>query len=109
MQTNLAKQFRYTAVKEKMMKVIYDIGANNGDDIAYYLEKADKVVAIEANPILAGEIAKRYHSEILTSRLFVENVVLTAEDESAFSPFYIHRLHHVLSQFPKPVRPEEFY
>ena len=33
-------------------KVIYDIGSNNGDDIPYYLMKCDKVVAVEANPLL---------------------------------------------------------
>jgi hypothetical protein len=32
------------------MKIIYDLGANNGDDIPYYLLKADTVVAVEANP-----------------------------------------------------------
>jgi hypothetical protein len=33
-------------------KVIHDIGANNGDDIPYYLKKADIVVAVEADPVL---------------------------------------------------------
>ena len=38
------------------MKIIYDIGANNGDDIGYYLKKADQVIAVEANPDLSKRI-----------------------------------------------------
>ena len=45
------------------MKIIYDLGANNGDDIPYYLTKADKVVAVEANPELANHIKKRFKNE----------------------------------------------
>ena len=32
------------------MKVIFDIGANEGQNIDYFLDKADIVIAIEANP-----------------------------------------------------------
>jgi hypothetical protein len=39
--------------------VIYDFGANNGDDIPYYLKKAELVVAVEANPSLCQKIEER--------------------------------------------------
>lgn len=65
-----------------MKKVIYDFGANNGDDIPYYLLKADVVVAVEANPKLCNAISNRFENYISDGRLFVENCVL-AETYSA--------------------------
>jgi FkbM family methyltransferase len=82
--------------------VIYDFGANNGDDVDYYLLKADKVVAVEANPKLAGLIRERFAEPIAAGRLVVENCVLTVENSTDAVPFYVHRHNHVLSQFPRP-------
>lgn len=80
---------------------IYDFGANNGDDLPYYLLKADKVVAVEANPLLCQRIGERFATEIKNGRLFVENCVL-AEGEGREVSFYVHKHNDVLSQFPKP-------
>ncbi len=63
----------HQAADEQPPKVIYDLGANTGDDIAYYLKKADKVVAVEANPTLAKQIESKYSAAISEGRLFVEN------------------------------------
>ena len=49
--------------------VIYDFRANNGDDVDYCLLKADKVVAVEANPTLANLIRERFADAIATDRL----------------------------------------
>jgi FkbM family methyltransferase len=84
------------------MKIIYDLGANNGDDIPYYLLKADTVVAVEANPSLCELIHKRFPSEIAAGRLIVENCAVAAEGESGPVDFYIHKKNHVLSQLPEP-------
>lgn len=89
-------------------KVIYDFGANNGDDIPYYLLKADLVVAVEANPALCGLISERFGTEIENGRLVVENVVITAEKNQCLVPFYLHKSNHVLSQFPTPEFPGMF-
>ena len=83
-------------------KVIYDFGSNNGDDIPYYLEKSDLVVAVEANPSLCEQIKDRFSKEILDRRLVVEGCVLTTDSASTSQPFYVHRSNHVLSQFPEP-------
>lgn len=89
--------------------IIYDIGANNGDDIPYYLRKADVVVAIEANPALCRQMRERFSSEIQQGRLVIENCVLTSEKQGETVPFYIHKTDHVLSQFPPPKsNPEHF-
>jgi len=47
------------------LKVIYDFGANRGDNIPYYLMKSDRVVAIEANPVLCNIIRERFSDEIM--------------------------------------------
>lgn len=83
-------------------RIIYDFGANNGDDIPYYLLKADIVIAVEANPVLCELIHARFHAEIEAGRLAVENCVITAEGEGGPIDFYIHKSNHVLSQLPPP-------
>ena len=59
------------------MKIIYDLGANNGDDIPYYLTKADKVVAVEANPRLVAQIQQRFFKDIQSGQLVVEGYAVT--------------------------------
>lgn len=88
--------------KQNSQKIIYDIGANNGDDIPYYLKKSDLVIAVEANPDLCRQIQERFSSEIKHGRLILENCVLTAEYQSENVPFYLHKTNHVLSQFSLP-------
>ena len=83
-------------------KIIYDFGANNGDDLPYYLKKADRVVAVEANPSLCRGIEVRFAAEIQQGRLRVENCVLVAAGEQPEVSFYLHKRHHVLGQFPEP-------
>lgn len=83
-------------------KVIYDFGANNGDDIPYYLKKADLVVAVEANPALCRQIEERFSGEMAEGRLRVENCVVVGDAPAGEVFFYLHKRHHVLGQFPRP-------
>jgi len=84
-------------------RVIYDFGANNGDDVPYYLKKADLVVAIEANPALCEEIRNRFSADTAAGRLVVVNCAVTAERSADDTcDFYLHKQHHVLGQFPQP-------
>lgn len=85
-----------------MKKVIYDLGSNNGDDIPYYLKKADLVVAVEANPELCALIQSRFSDEIGRGKLVIENVVITSGEAGQSVPFFLHQTNHVLSQFPRP-------
>ena len=91
-----------------MKKIIYDFGANNGDDIPYYHLKADLVVAVEANPLLCEFIKDRFKDQISAGYLVVENCVLSAEHSSKPVDFFIHKTNHVLSQFPRPDNLEDF-
>lgn len=83
-------------------RIIYDVGSNNGDDIPYYLLKGDKVVAIEANPMLCDIIEQRFAEEIRAGRLVLERCVVTAHEGAGEVDFYVHNENHVLSQFPPP-------
>lgn len=82
-------------------KIIYDFGANNGDDIPYYLLKADLVIAVEANPVLTDIIKNKFSKEIEEGRLIVENCALTIDPPQASIPFYVCD-NHVQSQLNKP-------
>lgn len=54
--------------------LIFDVGANNGDDTAHYLTQGYRVVAVEANPALAEACRARFASEIATGRVTVEEI-----------------------------------
>lgn len=84
------------------MRVIYDFGANNGDDVPYYLKKAERVVAVEANPVLCRGMEGRFAAEIGAGRLCIENCVVTGVGGAAEVFFHLHKRHHVLGQFPEP-------
>ena len=85
-----------------MQKIIYDFGANNGDNIPYYLLKSDLVIAVEANPELCNLIKNRFNKEIEDKKLIVENCILISKTSSPTNKFYLHKERHLLSQFPKP-------
>jgi FkbM family methyltransferase len=85
-----------------MKQIIYDFGANNGDNVPYYLLKSDLVVAVEANPALCNGIASRFASEIASGRLVVENRVLTDEEGATEVSYFLHTTNHVQSQLPRP-------
>ena len=51
--------------------LVFDIGLNNGDDAAYYLHLGDKVVGVEANPVLADQCRQRFENEIRQQRMTV--------------------------------------
>ncbi len=55
-------------IKEKL---IFDLGFHNGDDSDFYLQKGFDVVAIEANPTLVENGAKRFHEQISAGRLIL--------------------------------------
>ncbi|MFM7291403.1 MAG: FkbM family methyltransferase [Planctomycetia bacterium] len=83
-------------------RVIYDVGANNGDDIPYYLKKAHRVVAIEANPDLCRHMRARFAAEVSDGRLIVEHCALMADCTNTMVPLYVHTLNHVKSLVQRP-------
>ena len=87
-------------------KIIYDLGSNNGDDIPYYLLKAEKVIAVEANIKLCKLIETRFRSEIQQNRVVIENCAVTENQEGEVD-FYLHNHHNVLSSLLAPTPGEE--
>jgi FkbM family methyltransferase len=85
-----------------MFRTIYDFGANRGDNIDYYLIKADRVVAVEANSSLCAQIRDRFADQVRDGRLVVENVVIADSDYQEPVDFYLHKHNNVLSQFVRP-------
>lgn len=85
-----------------MKKIIYDLGANEGQNIPYYFHKSDLVVAVEANPYLCNLLKKKFEKQILEKKLIVENLVVT-NNESFVESFYISKFG---SQF-STCRPEK--
>lgn len=66
--------------------LIFDIGMHKGLDTEFYLNKGFKVVAVEANPVLAAEGQSRFASQIASGQLVIENVGI-AQAAGTF-PFY---------------------
>ena len=72
-----------------MQKIIFDCGANEGDNLDYYLQKKAVVVAIEADPNLTKIINKKYKKYIDCKKLFVENICLSNKKKKQI--FFINK------------------
>lgn len=75
--------------------LIYDVGANNGDDTEYYLRKGFRVLAIEADPILIAVLQARFADAIAGGHVTLLNVVLAPE--RMIAPFWICEDHNLWS------------
>lgn len=82
--------------------IIYDFGANNGQNFNYYLSKGFKTIGIEANPLLCAEIEKKFSKEIASGQLKIINCCLSATSDDEIVIFYVHKTNSLLSQFNKP-------
>lgn len=60
--------------------LIYDIGANTGENIAKYLTAGYAVLAVEANSKLYSFCRERFASEIEAGRLIILNVAIAPEN-----------------------------
>ena len=54
--------------------LVYDVGMHNGSDTDFYLKKGFRVVAVEANPLLAARNARRFADWIDIGRLVIVNM-----------------------------------
>ena len=53
--------------------LIFDVGADNGDDTAAYLARGFRVIAVEANPTLCEGMHKRFANDIKRGRASIVN------------------------------------
>jgi FkbM family methyltransferase len=79
--------------------IIYDVGANNGDDSTYYLAKGCRVVAIDANPAMCQLLRERFSREISQGRMKVVNVGVS--DKLGELDFHVNRSKSAISTFEK--------
>jgi len=77
--------------------LIYDLGANDGSDTDFYLQKGFNVVAVEANPLLCAECEKRLAGYIANGRLTVLNIGVA--DSEGERDFYVNKNHSAWSSF----------
>jgi FkbM family methyltransferase len=54
--------------------LVYDVGMNNGDDTAYYLDQGFRVVAVEADPDLCAKASLRFADELKHEQLTIVNM-----------------------------------
>jgi FkbM family methyltransferase len=80
-----------------MRKFIIDFGANRGQNLEYFLKRADLVIAVEANPILCEFIEKEFANYIANGKLIVENCAVSEKDSNEGLAFYIHKSRDLLS------------
>jgi len=81
--------------------LIFDIGMNNGDDTAYYLHKGYRVVAVEANPLLAEKASVRFSEAVRTGRLIILNQGIA--DSCGTATFWVNEQHDEWSSFIKEI------
>ena len=81
--------------------LIYDVGMNNGNDTAYYLHRGFRVVAVEANPVLAEQCQERFRDAIAEGRLTILNVGIGPREGEA--TFWVNDVNSEWSSFVKEV------
>jgi FkbM family methyltransferase len=69
-----------------MKKLIFDIGMHKGEDTIHYLQSGYKVIAVEANPILAKANSLKFQKYINKDMLIILNVGIADREEVL--PFY---------------------
>lgn len=84
---------------------IFDLGMNNGRDSEFYLRKGFKVVAVEANPLLALAGRMKLSRWIDDGRLIIENVALGPS--AGVFPFYVNTTNDHWSSFDKEIGTRE--
>lgn len=87
-------------LKLKVADVIFDFGSNKGQNLKYFLSRAARVVAVEANPRLCSDLNSTFAEEIASGNLFVENVVLDSRvpaSKDSNIEFYVHKHNDLLS------------
>ncbi|AVG24673.1 methyltransferase [Pontimonas salivibrio] len=91
------------------MRLIIDLGAHAGNDLPYYLEKAQQVVAVEANPSRCREIRSRFSAELREGRLFLEEAAITEFPIHGKVRFWVSKEHDVQSSLVESGKdPEQF-
>jgi FkbM family methyltransferase len=74
-----AKQ--YEKIDENL---VFDVGAHMGEDSDFYLKLGYRVVAIEANPVLACRLRERFKKQIEQGVYIIDKAISPSNDEVTF-------------------------
>jgi FkbM family methyltransferase len=65
--------------------LVFDIGCHRGEDSDFYLQKGFRIVAVEANPALCGELKRKFSDQIADGRfVLVEKAIAEQAGEVEF-------------------------
>ncbi|HUL03944.1 MAG TPA: FkbM family methyltransferase [Gemmatimonadales bacterium] len=67
--------------------LVFDLGVNNGDDTAHYLQRGHRVLGVDADPAMVAECEKRFAREIADGRLTLLNVAIAPQ--AGTTTFYV--------------------
>ncbi|MCU1336616.1 MAG: methyltransferase, FkbM family [Bryobacterales bacterium] len=84
------------------LPLIIDVGAHVGDDTAYYAFCGYRVVAVEANPVLAAELRTKFSDQ----HVIVENVCIGPSDSQKV-PFWVNQVKSAWSAFDRELASRE--
>lgn len=72
------KDARNSPMTDRQLKpLVHDIGMFNGDDSAYYLSCGYRVIAVEANPIVAMAARRRFDKELREQEIVILNCAIS--------------------------------
>jgi FkbM family methyltransferase len=81
--------------------LVYDVGVNDGCDSAYYLHKGYRVVGVEANPLAAELLRRRFATEFRQGRYFLVEAGIAADKGAA--EFWVCDSHPDWSSFDRTI------
>ena len=87
--------------------LVFDLGANVGQDTAFYLSQGYRVLAVEADPTLAESARNKFAREILAGRLTILNVGIGAQE--GLADFWICEEKPEFSSFHRAIAARNSY
>jgi FkbM family methyltransferase len=79
--------------------LVFDIGANHGEDTAFYLSKGFQCIAVEANPLIASKLRERFAEPISMGMLTLLNIGVWNEAKTL--TFYVNEHNDHWSSFDR--------
>ena len=74
-----------------MFNNIYDIGANQGQNIKYFLQNGKKVVAVEPIKELCSKINKNFKKSIDSGQLSILNSAVVVDEDVKITELYLNK------------------
>ena len=82
--------------------LIFDLGASDGDDTAYYLAKGFCVVAVEADPVACAALRRRFRRPIAEGRVTLVHAAVAATAGQTVSLWRYADAQHISSLDRRP-------